>query len=157
MSIYLRYYYCVMPAPPEPIGLDITRTGRVLSREFNDALTAAGGSLPQWLVLVTLKQGDHKMQRDIAAVIGIEGATLTHHLHRMEADGFIRRWRGAGDRRSQLVELTPAGEKLFTRLLRAVIAFDERLRRGISDRELTALRSLLERLRSNAGASAGST
>ena len=156
MSTDLRYD-CVMPASPEPIGLDITRTGRVLSREFNDALTAAGGSLPQWLVLVTLKQGDHKMQRDIAAAIGIEGATLTHHLHRMEADGFIRRWRVAGDRRSQLVELTPAGETLFTRLLRAVIAFDERLRRGISDRELTALRSLLERLRSNAGASAGST
>jgi MarR family transcriptional regulator for hemolysin len=139
-----------MPGQPEPIGLEITRTGRALSREFNDALTAAGGSLPQWLVLITLKQGDHRMQRDIAAAIGIEGATLTHHLHRMEADGFIRRRRGAGDRRSQLVELTPAGEELFSRLLNAVIQFDERLRRGMSDRELASLRRLLERLRANA-------
>jgi len=141
-----------VPAPPEPIGLEIARTGRTLSREFNDALTAAGGSLPQWLVLIALKQGDHRMQRDIAATIGIEGATLTHHLHRMEADGYIRRQRGAGDRRSQLVELTPAGEKLFTRLLKAVIEFDERLRCGISDRELTVLRGLLERLRANVSA-----
>jgi MarR family transcriptional regulator for hemolysin len=143
--------------PPEPIGLEITRTGRALSREFNDALTAAGGSLPQWLVLITLKQGDHKMQRDIASAIGIEGATLTHHLHRMEADGFIRRQRGAGDRRSQVVELTPEGEELFTRLLKAVIEFDERLRRGISDRDLAVLRRLLDRLRTNATATSEST
>ena len=146
-----------MPASPEPIGLEIARTGRALSREFNEALTAAGGSLPQWLVLITLKQGDHRMQRDIAAAIGIEGATLTHHLHRMEADGFIRRQRGAGDRRSQLVELTPAGEQLFTRLLGAVIEFDDRLRRGISDRELAALRRTLERLRTNAASPHEST
>jgi MarR family transcriptional regulator, transcriptional regulator for hemolysin len=153
-----RFWYGVtMPERPEPIGLEITRTGRALSREFNDALTAAGGSLPQWLVLITLKQSDHRMQRDIAAAIGIEGATLTHHLHRMEADGFIHRRRGAGDRRSQLVELTPAGEQLFTRLRHAVIEFDERLRRGISDRELAALRRLLERLRTNASSPPEST
>jgi len=153
MSRYLCYVGA-MPEheAPEPIGLEITRTGRALSRSFNDALSAAGGSLPQWLVLITLKQGDHRMQRDIASAIGIEGATLTHHLHRMEADGFIRRQRGAGDRRSQLVELTPQGEELFTRLLRTVIEFDERLRRGISDRDLAVLRRLLDRLRTNAAA-----
>src|SRR5262245_32627131 len=130
MSRHL-WYGVAMPGPPEPepIGLEITRTGRALSREFNDALTAAGGSLPRWRVLTPLKEGGQRMQREIAAAIGIEGATLTHHLHRMEADGFIRRQRGAGDRRSQLVELTPAGEQLFTRLLHAVIEFDERLRR----------------------------
>jgi len=139
----------------EPIGLDITRTGRVLSRAFNDALTEAGGSLPQWLVLTALKRGDHKMQRDIAAAIGIEGATLTHHLHRMEADGYIRRERVAADRRSQLVELTSAGEKLFTRLLRAVIGFDEQLRAGLDEHELNTLRTLLERLRANAGYDVG--
>ena len=139
----------------EPIGLEITRTGRVLSRAFNDALADAGGSLPQWLVLTALKHGDHKMQRDIAAAIGIEGATLTHHLRRMEADGYIRRERVAEDRRSQLVELTPSGEKLFTRLLRAVIGFDQKLRAGLSERDLNTLRTLLERLRTNAGDDVG--
>ena len=50
------------------------------------------------------------MQRDVADAIGIEGATLTHHLNRMENDGYVRRERAAGDRRSQLVTLTPDGE-----------------------------------------------
>jgi MarR family transcriptional regulator for hemolysin len=137
----------------EPIGLDVTRTGRVLSRAFNDALVAAGGSLPQWLVLMALKRGDHSMQRDLAATIGIEGATLTHHLNRMEADGLVRRERLAGNRRSQLVALTPAGEELFATLLGAVVAFDQQLREGFSDRELGTVRALLARFRANTGAS----
>jgi MarR family transcriptional regulator for hemolysin len=134
----------------EPIGLDVTSTGRVLSRAFNDALVAAGGSLPQWLVLIALKRGDHAMQRDIAAAIGIEGATLTHHLNRMETDGLVRRKRDTADRRSQVVALTPAGDARFATLLRAVVAFDAQLRAGFSDRELATLRRLLGRLRTNA-------
>jgi MarR family transcriptional regulator for hemolysin len=137
----------------EPIGLEVSRTGRLLSRAFNDALTAAGGSLPHWLVLVALKQGDHTMQRDLAATIGIEGATLTHHLNRMEADGFVRRQRVPGNRRTQLVELTPAGDELFLSLLGSVTAFDAQLRDGVSERELATVRALLARLRANVGVS----
>ena len=139
--------------PPEvPVGLDVSRTGRVLSRAFNDTLMTAGGSLPQWLVLTALKQGDHTMQRDVADAIGIEGATLTHHLNRMEDDGFVRRERASGDRRSQLVALTPAGERQFAALLREVVAFDQQLSAGFSERELTTLRKLLGRLRTNVAA-----
>src|SRR6202035_2805531 len=115
----------------------------VLSLQFNDALADAGGSLPQWLVLTALKRGDHTMQRDIAAAIGIEGASLTHHLNRMESDGLVRRTRVAGNRRSQVVVLTPAGDALFASLLTAVVAFDQQLCAGFSDRELGTLRKLL--------------
>jgi MarR family transcriptional regulator, transcriptional regulator for hemolysin len=132
-----------------PIGLDVSHTGRLLSRAFNDTLVAAGGSLPQWLVLTALKQGDHAMQRDVADAIGIEGATLTHHLNRMEEDGYVRRERALGDRRSQLVTLTPAGEQQFAALLREVVAFDEKLCAGFSERELATLRKLLGRLGAN--------
>lgn len=142
-----------MPRQTEPIGLDVTRTGRVLSLQFNDALAVAGGSLPQWLILTALKRGDHTMQRDIAATIGIEGATLTHHLNRMEADGLVRRERAADNRRNQRVVLTPAGEALFAKLLRTVVAFDQQLCAGLSDRELTTIHKLLARLRANATAS----
>ena len=137
----------------EPIGLEVTRTGRELSLQFNDALAEAGGSLPQWLILTALKRGDHAMQRDLAAAIGIEGATLTHHLNRMEADGLVRRERVAGNRRTQVVELTSAGDALFVRLLGAVIEFDRQLCAGFSDRELSTLRKVLTRLRANARSS----
>ena len=131
----------------EPIGLDLTRTGRLLSRAFDDELTKAGASLPVWLVLTALKRGDHTMQRQLATAVGIEDATLTHHLRRMETEGLVTRRRDLDDRRAQLVELTPAGEALFARLLGVVSAFDRRLRAGFDAAELAALRASLARLR----------
>ena len=73
----------------EPIGLFVTRRSRALSRAFDDALAAAGGSLPKWLVLASVKGARHGTQRHVAAEVGIEGATLTHHLNRMEVAGLV--------------------------------------------------------------------
>ena len=136
----------------EPIGLQLTRTAKVLSRAFDDALAEVGGSLPAWLVLVSLKAGGHGTQRELADAVGIEPATLTHHLHRMEADGLVQRTREPENRRVQRVELTDAGEAAFVRLLGAVTAFDTRLRAGLSRSEVAALGDLLGRLRANAEA-----
>jgi MarR family transcriptional regulator for hemolysin len=134
-----------------PIGLEVTRTGRVLSRAFDDALVEVGGSLPMWLIVTALKRGGYAHQRDIAAAVGLEGATLTHHLHRMEEAGLVARHRAPTNRRTQVVELTAAGEALFERMRATVVAFDKRLRRGFTAGELDALRDALERLRANVG------
>ena len=136
----------------EPIGLLLTRTAKVVSRAFDEALTEAGGSLPTWLVLVSLKGQEHGAQRELAEAVGIEGPTLTHHLNRMEADGLVTRRRDPDNRRVHRVELTDDGEAAFRRLLQTVAAFDARLRAGFSDRELTELRGLLERLPTNVAA-----
>jgi MarR family transcriptional regulator for hemolysin len=136
----------------QPIGLDVSRTGRLVQRAFDDALTRAGGALATWLVVTALKGGDHAMQRDLAAAVGIEDATLTHHLNRMERDGLVERHRDPSNRRNQLVALTPAGEAQFGALLGTVTAFDRILRAGFSDAELTTLHDLLARLRANVAA-----
>ena len=136
----------------DPIGLEVARTGRTLSRAFDDALVAVGGSLPVWLVLTTVKRAEHTRQREIAGAIGLEDATLTHHLHRMERDGLVSRHRDPANRRNQVVALTDDGEALFQRMLATVIEFDTRLRRGLRAGELDQLRTLLERLRANVAA-----
>jgi len=138
------------PPEVEPIGLHVTRTAKVLSRAFDDALAEVGGSLPAWLVLVSLKREVPGAQRDLAEAVGIEGPTLTHHLNRMETAGLVTRRRDPENRRVHKVELTDSGEAAFLRLLQAVTAFDEGLRRGFTDRDVSVLRRLLERLRSNA-------
>jgi MarR family transcriptional regulator for hemolysin len=138
-----------MPPVAEPIGLEVARTGRLLNRAFDDALVAVGGSLPMWLIVTALKRADHARQRDIASAIGLEDATLTHHLHRMEQAGLVARYREPTNRRNQLVVLTASGEELFERMRTTVIAFDEQLRRGVTRRELDQVRSLLGRLRAN--------
>lgn len=138
-----------MTEVPLPIGLDLTRTGRVLGVAFDRALAEAGGSLAEWQVLMNLAGGPGGTQRSIAAAIGIEGATLTHHLNRMEAAGLVERRRDPADRRSQKVDLTAAGRARFGDLLHHVIAFDTRLRAGRADDEVERVQRILARLRSN--------
>src|SRR6516165_12698451 len=137
------------PRPPErqPLGLHLTRVSRVVSRAFDDALAEAGGSLPVWLVLISLKSGQLASQRELADAIGIQGATLTHHLDAMESAGLVTRRRDPENRRLHLVELTPAGDALFVRLRGAAMAFDKRLRAGFSEGEVNQLEALLTRLR----------
>ena len=135
-----------------PLGLHLTRVARTVSRAFDETLTEAGGSLPVWLVLISLKSRPLASQRELAAVVGIQGATLTHHLDTMESAGLITRRRAPADRRLHLVELTPAGDALFLRLRDAATAFDRRLRAGIAEPEVDELRGLLDRLAANAEA-----
>lgn len=133
----------------EPIGLQLGRTAKLVNRAFDDALSEAGGSLPVWQVLLSLKAQPQGMQRSLASAVGIEGPTLTHHLNRMEEGGLVVRSRDPDNRRVQRAALTEAGEALFHSLRQAVIAFDRRLRAGLSASELATLSSLLERLQHN--------
>jgi len=139
-----------MPRPAhQPLGLHLTRISRTVSRAFDDALAQAGGSLPVWLVLISLKSRQLASQRELAEAVGIQGATLTHHLDAMESAGLVTRRRDPANRRLHLVELTPAGEALFLRLRGAAMAFDKRLRAGFSDGDVNQLEALLTRLRDN--------
>jgi MarR family transcriptional regulator for hemolysin len=134
------------PPAREPVGLVLARTAKVVSRAFDDLLVEAGGSLPTWLVLVSLQRGQHGAQRELAEAVGIEGPTLTHHLNRMEAAGLVTRTRDPQNRRVHRVELTDAGRETFSRLLGAVTDFDRRLRRGMTRTEVDTLEGLLGRL-----------
>jgi MarR family transcriptional regulator, transcriptional regulator for hemolysin len=134
-----------------PIGLHLAQATRVVSRAFDDALAAAGGSLPVWLVLLNIKTQQLANQRELAEAVGIREATLTHHLNAMEAEGLITRQRHEANRRIHVVRLTDAGEAAFARLAGAAVAFDQRLGRGFNDPELAALGDVLDRLTANVG------
>jgi MarR family transcriptional regulator, transcriptional regulator for hemolysin len=139
-----------MPAPAvAPIGLHLARTAKAVSRAFDDALAAAGGSLPSWLILISLKTHSLGNQRELADAIGIRGATLTHHLNGMEADGLVVRRRDPDNHRIQRVEPTEAGDAAFHRMRTTAMAFDQRLRSGLSSNDITALTNLLDRLHAN--------
>jgi MarR family transcriptional regulator, transcriptional regulator for hemolysin len=132
-----------------PVGLRLARTARSVGRAFDDALAKEGGSLPVWLVLVSLKGQRLANQRELADAVGIREATLTHHLNTMDALGLVTRRRDPANRRVHLVELTEKGEATFHRLRGAASAFDQRLRRGISGADLANLEEVLGRLESN--------
>lgn len=139
-----------MPAPrAEPIGRLLASTAKSVSRAFGEALAEQGGSEHVWLVLLALKTRKGANQRELAATVGIQGATLTHHLNAMEDAGLVTRRRDPENRRMHIVELTPDGEATFHRLRAAAAEFDRRLRGDIPDGELAWLAGLLGQLRAN--------
>src|SRR5215212_4724893 len=101
------------PGVLPPIGLRVARTARAVSQAFERAMAEAGGSAAAWQVLLLVRSQEWGNQARIAAAMGITGATLTHHLNALEAQGLVRRWRDDGNRRVQRTALTSAGEELF--------------------------------------------
>lgn len=140
-----------MPSPPAgpPLGLRLANTAKTVSQAFDDALAATGGSRPSWLVLMSLKSRPVANQRELAAAVGIQGATLTQHLDSMENDGLLTRRRDPNNRRVHLVELTEQGETAFHRMREAAVAFDRQLRTGLGDDDIAHLENLLDRLHAN--------
>ncbi|NIJ11465.1 MarR family transcriptional regulator for hemolysin [Saccharomonospora amisosensis] len=140
-----------MPSPPAgpPLGLRLANTAKAVSQAFDEALAATGGSRPSWLVLMSLKTRPLASQRELAAAVGIQGATLTQHLNSMENDGLVTRRRDPGNRRVHLVELTEQGEMAFHRMREAAVMFDRRLRDGLGRDDVSHLEHLLDRLRAN--------
>ena len=132
-----------------PIGMDLFRTTKILAQAFEARLVEAGGGLPVWLTLLSIKSQASANQRELAGMIGIQGATLTHHLNAMEKQGLLTRRRDPANRRMHRVELTDAGEALFLRLRDVAVAFDKRLRTGISDERVARLATELAALRAN--------
>ena len=133
-----------------PLGLAVTATAKALSRAFDDALAAVGGSTPTWLVLQAVKAADAATQGELAAAVGISQPTLTHHLDGLERAGLVTRTRDPGNRRVQRIAVTEAGERLFLRLRRAAAAFEGRLHAGLDEDDVRTLRRLIRQLEENA-------
>lgn len=139
-----------MPRPTKPpIGRELAATAKAVGRAFEDALVAAGGSTPTWLILIALKTNPAANQRALAEAVGIQGATLTHHLNGMEERGLVTRRRDPANRRVHVVALTDAGEALFHVLRETATAFDRRLRSDLSDDDVRDLERLFARLVAN--------
>jgi MarR family transcriptional regulator, transcriptional regulator for hemolysin len=129
------------------IGLQLSRTSRVVTQEFDRAMSDAGGSAASWQVLLLIRSKQWGQQSEMAEAMGVTGATLTHHLNALERQGLVRRWREDANRRVQRVELTNDGIALFDRLRTVAMRHDKRLRAHLSDEEVTQLGALLDKLR----------
>jgi len=79
----------------------------------------------------------------------VSSATMTERLDRLERRGFITRRPAGRDRRSVLVELTPAGRAVFDQAHPDLLATEATLLDGLSRQDHTALSRLLAKLAAN--------
>jgi len=111
-------------------------------------------AVPTWQVLLLVRSANWDTQSEMAAQLGITGATLTHHLNALERKGLVRRWREDNNRRVQRVELTDEGVELFNRLRAVAVRHDRLLRSQLSEDEVEQLGALLDRLEAGVQAEA---
>ncbi|MBN9257071.1 MULTISPECIES: MarR family winged helix-turn-helix transcriptional regulator [unclassified Mesorhizobium] len=137
------------PFDRPPVGMNLARTAKAVTQAFDAAMVEAGGTLPVWVTLLSVKSRELANQRELAGMIGIQGATLTHHLNAMETQGLLTRRRDPDNRRVHQVVLTEAGEAMFEKLRLAAVAFDKRLRAGLDEARLAEFAEVLAGLRAN--------
>ena len=131
----------------ERLGRLLAMAGKVAREQFDRRLATVGSSLNTYIVLRMASQHPGVSQRHLAAALHIEGPTLTHHLDRLESDGFIARVRSPEDRRVSYVELTAAGEAHLDRVEAFAEIQDKEFRSLFSAEEAETLTTLLIRIR----------
>lgn len=135
---------------PDRIGRQIALAAKAVGRRADDELAAHGSSLTDWIVLNAVCRCPGFIQHQLAAVMQIEGPTLTRHLDRMEAAGLIERSRDPSDRRILRVTATSKGAALREELLTTMDALDAHLVEGIPQRSLATFRNVVDRIAANA-------
>jgi DNA-binding MarR family transcriptional regulator len=133
----------------EPVGRQLVFTAKSMREAFEDMLAAEGATLPSWVVLSALADVGCVTQGALATHVHLEGATITHHVDRLEKAGLVRRQLDPDDRRVRRLELTDAGAELHARLLGAVIRLQQRVLAGIDPADMAALARCLEIIQAN--------
>lgn len=133
----------------DPLGRQLVFTAKAVREAFEETLHEAGGSLGTWVVLSALSDEGVISQSALGSHVHLEGATITHHIDRLEQLGLVRRQLDPKDRRVRNLELTEEGERLHRSLLTAMRGFESRLLDGLGERELSGLRKTLDRISAN--------
>jgi MarR family transcriptional regulator for hemolysin len=135
----------------ERLGRQLYLTWKAAHDRLDSRLGEVGGSISQWVVLRVLVDEPALSHRDLARRLELTGATLTHHLDRLESEGYIERIRDTGDRRVVRVEVTPVGKARFHALDAIAVESDDALRALLSEREATTLVRVLSKLHARLG------
>ncbi|HWR01562.1 MAG TPA: MarR family transcriptional regulator [Chlorobaculum sp.] len=118
------------------LSLLTRRCRQIIDHEFYDAgLTEA-----TWRPLLHLHiLGNQSKQKDLAASVGIEGATLVRLLDTLVDKGLIQRTEDSADRRKNLISLTPNGQATVDKLTKIMDPLQEELLCEFSDHDIAAI------------------
>lgn len=102
------------PADFRGFAIDVAARGVV--RAWNRRLRPYGLSYVPYFVLLLVDGEDGSRPSDLAAALELDGSSLSGHLDRLEAAGFIERRPEPGDRRVTRVVTTERGRRLVAEL-----------------------------------------
>lgn len=133
--------------PSETFARLLGETSRAWRTRLDERLKPLGLSQAKWLALLQLHRCAEDMtQKQLAKVLGIEGATLTTLLDRLMRDDYIHRREGKHDRRCKTVHLTPRALKIIKQITAVATQLRKELLAGISVHDLRVCIYTLKRV-----------
>ncbi|WP_231602628.1 MarR family winged helix-turn-helix transcriptional regulator [Herbaspirillum chlorophenolicum] len=132
--------------PHEMPTLLINRLARALLKPTDERLREVGISSSQLPVLVALKDGGKRTQKELADLANVEQPSMAQLLARMERDRLIAREASSTDRRSSLIFLTDRARQLLEPGRAVLRDIDQNVCAALSKEEKEVLVSLLQRL-----------
>jgi DNA-binding MarR family transcriptional regulator len=138
------------PAPLQVVGR-ILRLGQLLKRDLDRALEGYELSVPGFSVLAALRRSGHPYAltpTSLSKTVLLTSGAMTNRIDRLERAGLVDRVRSKVDRRSVLVQLTPAGLRRIDQALPAWFESAESAVCLLSTRDEQQIARLLRKLSS---------
>lgn len=136
--------------PSQAIGAYIGRARRTIVEAIDRELAPLDISHAQWIVIMLLGDGAACTAAELCKILIYDPGAMTRLLDRLEKKGVLRRLRTQDDRRTVRLELTAGGEKLYPRIVEALVQVFNRLLHGFSKSEVHQLEDMLKRMVANA-------
>ena len=133
------------------LGMLIGQVHRLSTKRFvqNSHMHGLEISLDQWLVLGPVWKNDGISQKDIAEYCGKDKTSITKIIDTLEKKNLVVRVTDQLDHRVKRVVLSQKGRELFLSALPVMAQTRDELRSGISDKEIEALKSILNKIYKN--------
>ena len=133
------------------LGMLIGQVHRLSTKRFvqNSHTHGLEISLDQWLVLGPVWKNDGISQKDISEYCGKDKTSVTKIIDTLEKKNLVVRVTDQLDHRVKRVVLSQKGRELFLSALPVMAQTRDELRSGISDKEIEALKSILNKIHKN--------
>jgi DNA-binding MarR family transcriptional regulator len=113
------------------------------------ALAPLGLRSRHLVALTVLREGGGSTQQALSTTLQIDRTNLVGLLNDLEADKLIERRRSSEDRRRHIVELTPTGANLLTKVETALTAVEDEVLGGLDPEQRETLYTLLQQATSD--------
>ena len=131
------------------VGIALIRAHRAFRQSGEHNLARLGLRLGQELILLQLEAEEALSQSRLAERLGVEQATISIMLRRMEKAGLVRRRTDRSDARVTRVRATRKARSLVGPVHRLWREQEDNLLKGLTDEDKRTLGKLLARVRAN--------
>lgn len=126
----------------------VKRNGEQQDRQFENRNITM---LQRWIIGHLAHNQDRDIfQKELEQVFAIGKSTLTETLHVMEKNGLVVRMPCEEDARCKKIVLTEVAKSIHEEVELGITAFEEKLRKNITDEELEQFFSIVNRMLENA-------